>query len=330
MPFDGLGNYVVASAPNFPAVTGTVIVAQYYNAVINDLASSMNLVFTRDGQTQPTNNILWNNKNLTAVNQLGCVSAVVSGAVTAATITTTGNGIVGGSLTVTGAVVGSNLSGTNTGNQTIVLTGDVTGSGTGSFAATIAVGAVTLAKQANLAANSLVGNNTGVGATPLALTGAQVTAMLGNFTSALAGLVPLSGGGTVNFLRADGTWTVVQASSALLTAYAGAAWTAGVQVPTLTAANTIVLKTVGAAAGNLLDKTSGDATYSPLRPTILANISASYAAIEPVVTAPGAAPFFDSPPAHAIDHAVVKRRVNAVPPVRVPSVNVCATPETVA
>ena len=35
-----------------------------------------------------------------------------------------------------------NLSGTNTGDQTITLTGDVTGSGTGSFATTIAAGAV--------------------------------------------------------------------------------------------------------------------------------------------------------------------------------------------
>lgn len=38
------------------------------------------------------------------------------------------------------------LTGTNSGDQTITLTGDVTGSGTGSFAATIANGAVTAAK----------------------------------------------------------------------------------------------------------------------------------------------------------------------------------------
>jgi hypothetical protein len=41
-----------------------------------------------------------------------------------------------------------NTSGTNTGDQTITLTGDVTGSGTGSFATTIASGAVTNAKVA--------------------------------------------------------------------------------------------------------------------------------------------------------------------------------------
>lgn len=61
---------------------------------------------------------------------------------------------VAGAIAATGAVSGSNLSGTNTGDQTITLTGDVTGSGTGSFAATVASGAVTLAKIANASASS--------------------------------------------------------------------------------------------------------------------------------------------------------------------------------
>lgn len=38
------------------------------------------------------------------------------------------------------------------------------------------------------------------------LTGTQVTTLLDVFTSVLKGLVPASGGGTSNFLRADGTW----------------------------------------------------------------------------------------------------------------------------
>jgi hypothetical protein len=59
-----------------------------------------------------------------------------------------------------------------------------------------------------------------------------------------------------------------QTLSSNLTAYAGAAWSSGVQVPTLTAANTIALKTVGASSGNLLDKASGDSLYGPARPTI--------------------------------------------------------------
>ena len=57
-----------------------------------------------------------------------------------------------------------------------------------------------------ITANSIIGNNTGSSATPLALTATQVTAMLNVFSSILNGLVPLSGGGTTNFLRADGTW----------------------------------------------------------------------------------------------------------------------------
>lgn len=57
------------------------------------------------------------------------------------------------------------LTGTNSGDQTITLTGDVTGSGTGSFAATIASGAVSLAKMADMATSSLIYRKTaGTGA----------------------------------------------------------------------------------------------------------------------------------------------------------------------
>ena len=38
------------------------------------------------------------------------------------------------------------------------------------------------------------------------LTNTQLTALINPFTSILSGAVPLSGGGTTNFLRADGTW----------------------------------------------------------------------------------------------------------------------------
>lgn len=44
--------------------------------------------------------------------------------------------------------------------------------------------------------------------TPSYLTPTQVTADLNIFTSSLQGLVPASGGGTANFMRADGTWAL--------------------------------------------------------------------------------------------------------------------------
>jgi hypothetical protein len=56
-----------------------------------------------------------------------------------------------------------------------------------------------------LAANTVLGSIPGG---PVAsLTAAQLTTLCNPFTSALSGCVPASGGGSVNFLRADGTWT---------------------------------------------------------------------------------------------------------------------------
>jgi hypothetical protein len=104
-----------------------------------------------------------------------------------------------------------------TGNYVTALTGDVTASGPGSVAATIANSAVTLAKMANLAANSIIGNNTGSPATPIALTTAQATAMLDNLvgdsgSGGTKGLVPAPAAGDAaasKFLKADGTWSAI-------------------------------------------------------------------------------------------------------------------------
>jgi hypothetical protein len=65
----------------------------------------------------------------------------------------------------------------------------------------------------NMAANTIKGNNTGSAAAPSDLTQAQVTAFVNQFSSTLQGVVPSSGGGTTNFLRADGTWAAPSGGS---------------------------------------------------------------------------------------------------------------------
>jgi hypothetical protein len=60
----------------------------------------------------------------------------------------------------------------------------------------------------NAAGTTFFGNPTGSSAAPVYMSATQATAALNPFTSLLQGLAPASGGGSVNFLRADGTWAV--------------------------------------------------------------------------------------------------------------------------
>lgn len=75
-----------------------------------------------------------------------------------------------------------------------------------------AAAAIALSKLATQAATTFVANLTAGIAVPTAITGTQATTMLDVFTSLLKGLVPASGGGTTNFLRADGTWAAAGGS----------------------------------------------------------------------------------------------------------------------
>lgn len=93
-----------------------------------------------------------------------------------------------------------------TANQTITLSGNVTGSGTTSITTTIANNVVSNAMLATVSTATFKGRTTAGTGNVEDLTTAQATALLNQFTSSLQGVVPASGGGTTNFLRADGTW----------------------------------------------------------------------------------------------------------------------------
>lgn len=127
-------------------------------------------------------------------------------------------------LSVATAKTMLNLTGTNSGDQTITLTTDVTGSGSGSFAATIAAGAVTLAKMENRATQTLIGRNTAGSGVPEELSVATAKTMLaltgtnsGDQTITLTGDVTGSGTGSFAATLANvvsaGTGTKITANA---------------------------------------------------------------------------------------------------------------------
>jgi Repeat of unknown function (DUF5907) len=110
------------------------------------------------------------------------------------------------SVVASGSVTGTNISGStsgaNTGDQTITLTGPVTGSGTGSFATTITNGAVTYDKiQTTSAVGRLLGSESIGNSITEIIIGSNLS-LVANTLSASA-----PGTGTVTSVNADGSTT---------------------------------------------------------------------------------------------------------------------------
>ncbi len=160
------------------------------------------------------------------------------------------------------------------------LTGAVT-STVGSAVTTIATGAVTNSNLANVNTATFKGRTTAGIGSPEDLTGTQATALLNVFTSTLKGLVPLSGGGTVNFLRADGTWAAPPGGGSgtttnALTMNNGGAGAASGSTFNGSAAITISYNSIGATRAGAV--TAGDLTMTTAR--LLGRTTAATGAVE--------------------------------------------------
>jgi hypothetical protein len=88
---------------------------------------------------------------------------------------------------------------------------------------------ITNAKLANMAQATVKGRPSAAGTgTSVDLTATELRTIIGNVDSGTAGLAPASGGGTTNFLRADGTWASPP-SGGSITLAAAQATTSGTQ-----------------------------------------------------------------------------------------------------
>ena len=114
-----------------------------------------------------------------------------------------------GALACTAAITGSNLSGTNTGDQTITLTGEVTGSGTGSFATTIT-------SQTSATWAGKVSDETGSGAWVFANTPTLVTPIIGAATGTSIALTSTTATGDANGLTDNSFAPAASATGNLL------------------------------------------------------------------------------------------------------------------
>ena len=212
----GLGSLATASTVNLSTqVTGTLAAAQEpaHTGDVTNTAGSLALTIAANAVTnakaaQMAASTLKGNNTAGAANAADLTAAQVKTLLAISSADVTGLGALATASTVN---LSTQATGTLAAAQEPAHTGDVTNAA-GSLALTIAVNAVTNAKAAQMAASTIKGNNTGASANAADLTGTQVTALLDSVTSAAKGLAPASGGGTTNFLRADGTWSAPPAS----------------------------------------------------------------------------------------------------------------------
>jgi low affinity Fe/Cu permease len=139
------------------------------NTFATTIAANGNLTCTSIADADVPNNITIDLATLAS----SVTNATLTTALTVNTGTVTLTGNVANNSVLTLGAGASSISGSNTGDQTITLTGDVTGSGTGSFATTIASNSVALTTDTTgdyvasfTAGAGLTGSASGEGSTP--------------------------------------------------------------------------------------------------------------------------------------------------------------------
>lgn len=180
------------------------------------------------------------------------------GAATSAQANATHTGDATGATALTLATVNSNVGAF--GSATQVATFTVNGKGLTTAAANVAISIpATAISDSTAAGRSMV----------TAATATAQTALLDAFTSGAKGLAPASGGGTTNFLRADGTWAAagggspvtVQDEGSNITTALGTLNFVGAGV-TVTGGATATVTIPGGGGGGLSDGNYGEVTVS--------------------------------------------------------------------
>jgi len=156
---------------------------------------------------------------LAATGRVTASAATISGKLTGATAAFSGlvsadAGLRATTVSASGVIGGSNLSGTNTGDQTITLTGDVSGSGTGSFAASLNPLVVDDTKLAQAPGKTIKSNITTASASP---GNATISQLLDSCLGSAAGKVAYRGaeGWVASAVAGSGTVTSVSAGAGL-------------------------------------------------------------------------------------------------------------------
>jgi hypothetical protein len=195
--------------------SNTILTVRFQNGTNNvtnlfQINSTNNVGFNRNlaGQWQLIT-IPFNNTNLRFTNN--AFTAIRIGTQNAAAIyrldTISLNGGInnpGGGTTTPSNSFGFVNGTTGTASSTTATdTLNVVGSG---LITTSATGKTLTIASNQIATGSILGRVTAGTGNIETLTGTQATTLLDVFTSSLKGLAPASGGGTTNFLRADGTW----------------------------------------------------------------------------------------------------------------------------